>query len=93
MMPFAYVDSDLWCVFCSKRMIMEHGQHEESGELVEFHWCLACERGYNVRPERRSLDAPGSQPRRLWITLEQAVEFRTRHLDRPEIRERLGLVP
>jgi hypothetical protein len=80
-MPFAYVESDLWCVWCAKRMVVEHGQHEVSGDLVESHHCISCGRTYNTRPEWRSLVLPESTPL-AWMTVEQILERRLSAVDR-----------
>lgn len=92
MMPFQWTDSDYVCVRCCKRMVVEHGQHEDSGQLVETHHCLNCGRTYDSQPERRSPDLTEAPARSLLITLEQMVELRTRGLDRPEfLRHQPGL--
>lgn len=84
MIPGEYTNSDYWCRWCQKRMVAEYGQRESDGELVEHHACLQCGRTYTCAPERRSLDLPESRPEVLWATLQQYLEIRLRHVDRPE---------
>lgn len=90
MIPGEYLNSDFWCRGCQKRMIMTLGQDDTDGQLVESHACLHCGRTYLCAPERRALDLPETRAEVLWANLEQYVEFRTRHLDRPEVVGRYG---
>ena len=92
MMPYQWIESPYMCVGCCKRMVSEYGQHESDGELVEQHSCLSCGRVYTCAPERRSPELPEVRERQLLITLEQMLEIRRRHLDRPEsLRRQPGL--
>lgn len=81
-MPFEYTDSPYRCR-CGKRLTAEYGQHEDRGDLVESHHCLSCGQTYNVR-DRRLMLPEVSEPVPYAI-LQQWVERRTVHLDRPEV--------
>lgn len=71
-------------------MVTQHGQHEDSGELVEAHECLHCPRTYLARD--RALLLPESHDPGPWMTVEQILERRLSAVDRPEfLRHQPGL--
>lgn len=84
-LPWAFEASPYRCRADGKRMSLQMGQHEDTGQLEQVHVCAHC--GWSFQGE--ALPYPIAKP--LWTTLEQMMEFRTRHLDRPEVRAGLGL--
>lgn len=88
--PYEWIDSPFRCPYDGKRLTAEYGQHERDGELVEVHACMHCGRTWQTKD--KALLLPEVREPVKWMTLEQMVELRTRHLDRPEfLRHQPGL--
>lgn len=63
-MKVQVIDSPHRCRKCSKRMVIEAGQHDSDGDLEVTHSCWSCGWSFTQRPERdKTSDGPSLMER------------------------------